>query len=184
MWVHPKKQMCFLANPKTASTATYLALEILDFEYYGNQHCTPDRSKWDYWREINNDWTIFCTIRNHYDVMVSWFFHNIRKPGLHFYGQSFETFLYEYVKWQNWFRDGKMYWERNPWCNKILRYEALQKDFDQLLIAHNFPIIKLEIHNASKNRKGQNYRDFYSDATKEFMEEFFGDEMEELGYSF
>ncbi len=129
-----------------------------------------------------NPWTIYCVIRNHFDVMVSWWFHNTRNAVSAHFGTSFEQFLYIWAHEGRWFKDGRMYWERNPYCNRILRYETLQRDFDTLLAAHNMPATKIQVHNVSVNRKGRDSTTFYSSKSTQFMYDFFGAEMEELGY--
>lgn len=185
MWVLPKKKLCFLANPKTASLATAYTLTSLGFEHYGSQHCTPEQSGWSRRGEIDNTWTVFCTIRNHFDVLVSWYFHNTKRPGTSkYFGWPFERFLYEWVDHPTWFRNGQMYWERNPLCNVILRYECLQDDFTHLLMQFDLPITKLQVHNVSKNRRRRSYQEFYTSSSIEFIEDKFGVEMRSLNYWF
>lgn len=185
MWILPEKQICFLANPKTASLATAYTLETLGFEHYGSQHCIPASSGWQHWQKIDNTWTIFCTVRNHFDVMVSWYFHNTRTPGTSkYFGHPFERFLYEWADNQKWFRDNKMYWERTPLCNNILRYEILQTDFNSLLISCGLPLTQLQQHNVSKNRKKRHYHNFYTKKSIKFMEDKFGVEMGLYNYGY
>lgn len=185
MWVLPEKKMCFLANPKTASLATAHTLESLGFVHYGDQHCIPACSGWNRRQEIDSSWTIFCTVRNHFDTMVSWYFHQTARPGKSkYFGQPFETFLYEWVHNSRYFRDGQMYWERYPLCNKVLRFESLQYDFDCVLTSHDLPATPLQVHNVSKNRKRRAFQELYSEASVKFMRETFGDEMELLDYAY
>ena len=181
MWIFPEKRLCFLANPKTASLATAFTLETLGFKTCGGQHCTPDQAGWG---QIDNTWTVFCTVRNHFDVMVSWYFHNIRTPVSECFGLSFEQFLYMWTTNSEWFRNNQMYWERNPWCNRILRYEMLQSDFNELLVSCKLPLIQLQRHNVSKNRKGRDFHGFYTEKSIKFMEDKFGAEMESLNYGY
>jgi hypothetical protein len=184
MWVLPEKKMCFLANPKTASLSTAYTLETLGFKHYGDQHCTPDRSGWDRRHEIDETWTTFCTIRNHFDTMVSWYFHQTARPGKSkWFGSTFESFLYDWVHNSRYFRGGQMYWERYPWCSKVMRFERLQVDFDYVLTSCGLPATTLQVHNVSKNRKRRACCEFYSEASIKFMEKTFGDEMRLLGYT-
>jgi hypothetical protein len=185
MWVLPEKKMCFLANPKTASSAIAHTLTSLGFRHYGDQHCTPDRSGWDHRQEIDNTWTIFCAVRNHFDTMVSWYYHQTCRPGKSkYFGKSFEPFLYDWTLNPRYFRGGKMYWERNPWCNRVLRFESLQYDFNELLTSCDLPATVLQVHNVSKNRKKRPPWEFYSEASVKFMEKTFGDEMKFFGYTY
>lgn len=183
MWVLPEKRMCFLANPKTASLATAFTLETLGFEHYGDQHAPPAGSGWEHRDEIDGTWTTFCTVRNHFDTMVSWYFHQTRTPGTSkYFGWPFEKFLYTWAQNPRWFRDGKMYWERWPLCNKVLRYETLQAGFDELLASHEFPQTMLQVHNVGKNREKRAHHAFYSEKSIEFMRDTFGAEMCLLNY--
>lgn len=75
-----------------------------------------------------------------------------------------------------------MYWERNPSCNRILRYESLQDDFNDLLVDHDLPKTKLQVHNVSQNRRGRAYHSFYTPKSIEFMNDQFGAEMRLLNY--
>jgi hypothetical protein len=182
MWILPEKKICFLANAKTASLATAFALNSLGFKHFGDQHCIPAASGWPQWREIDNTWTIFSTVRNHYDVLVSWYFHNTRAPeASKYFGRPFERFLYEWVD-SEWFRDGQMYWKRASLCDRILRYETLQTDFSALLYSCNLPATKIELHNVSKNRKGRHWQEFYTDKSLQFVAGIFGEEMKLYGY--
>lgn len=183
MWILPEKKICFLANAKTASLATSIALNSLGFKHFGDQHCIPEASGWARWREINDSWTVFCTVRNHYDVFVSWYFHQTRTPATSkYFGYPFERFLYEWAANPEWFCDGKMYWKRAPLCNRILRYETLQADFSALLNSCNLPVVKIESHNVSLNRKGRDWQRFYTDKSLQFMEDTFGGEMRKYDY--
>lgn len=176
--------MCFLANPKTASLSMAHTLATLGFWHHGDQHCTPDGSGWSRWKEIDDTWTTFCVVRNHFDVMVSWYFHNTRTPALKYFGRSFEQFLYEWALNPEWFRNNQMYWERNPWCNEILRYETLQIDFNNFLISCGLPPTLLQVHNVSKNRRGRQSHEFYSPKSIEFMKDQFGAEMALFNYGY
>jgi hypothetical protein len=185
MWVLEEEKLCYLANPKTASLATAYTLETLGFKHYGDQHCTPDQSGWERRQEIDDTWIIFSTVRNHYDVMVSWYFHNTIRPGASkYFGWPFERFLYEWAHNPQWFRNNQMYGVRNPWCNRILRYETLQTDFNCLLKSLGFPPTLLQVHNVSRNRKKRPYHEFYTDKSVAFMEDRFGAEMRLLNYGY
>ncbi len=183
MWILPEKKICFLANPKTASLATAIALNSLGFIHFGDQHCVPEASGWKHWQEIDDSWVIFSTVRNHYDVLVSWYFYQTRTPAASkYFGWPFERFLYEWATNPEWFRDGRLYWKRTPLCDRILRYEILQTDFSALLNSCDIPAVKIELHNVSLNRKGRDWRMFYSEKSMQFMKDIFGDEMKQYGY--
>ena len=60
--------------------------------------------------------------------------------------------------------------------------QTLQSDFNTLLMAHNMPATKLQVHNVSTQRKGRDSSTFYNAKSTQFMYDVFGTEMEELGY--
>jgi len=145
----------------------------------------PASSGWKHWRDIDDTWTTFCTVRNHLDVFVSWYYYTSKTPKeTKYFSWPFEKFLYTFVDEPKWFRDGKMYWERTPLCNRILRYETLQRDLDDLLTVNFLPPTPLEVHNVSKARKGRDYHEFYTEKSIAFMEDRFGEEMELYGYRY
>ena len=117
--------------------------------------------------------------------MVSWYHHQTSHPDKSkYFGKTFEWFLYDWAFNPRYFRGGKMYWERNPWCTRVLRFESLQTDFDSLLESCGLPATVLQVHNVSENRKRRAYSEFYSSVSIEFMQEQFGDEMESLQYGY
>jgi hypothetical protein len=115
--------------------------------------------------------------------MVSWYLHLSRKPNEAFFGWPFEAALFCHLDNPLWFKKGRMYWERNPLCNVVLRYETLQADFDKLLADHDLPATELQVHNVSKQRRGRDSMSFYSDKAADFLAHYFKAEMTELGYS-
>ncbi len=183
MWILPEKKICFLANPKTASLATAQTLEMLGFKSFGDQHCIPAASGWRRWQEIDDTWIVFSTVRNHFDLMVSWFFHNTKTPAASkYFGWPFERFLYEWAHNPKWFRNNQVYWERTPLCNRILRYETLQTDFCDLLTGCGLQDLTLQVANVSKNRRARAHHGFYSKKSIEFMVSKFGAEMSLYNY--
>jgi hypothetical protein len=181
MWILPEKKMCFLANPKTASSSMGHTLHSLGFETIGDQHCIPETSGWRHWPVISKDsWTIFCTVRYHMQVMVSWYLHNTKTPSAPYFGWPFEAFFYAWLDNPKWFRSGQMYWERSPLCNVILRHETLQADFDKLLAEHDLPATQMQVHNVSKRKR--DHSEYYSPKSLDYLTEHFKVEMTELGY--
>ena len=186
MWILPEKKMCFLANPRTASSAMGNTLHSLGFVTIGDQHCTPETSGWRHWPVISkDDWTVFCTVRSHMEVMVSWYLHQTKTPSAPYFGFTFESFLYTWIETPLWFRSrepkrAQMYWQRNPLCNVVLRHKYLQADFDKLLMEHDLPATQMQIHNVSKRKK--DHSEYYTPKTLDFLQNHFKVEMTELGY--
>lgn len=177
--------MCFLANPKTASSATGHTLHSLGFQSIGDQHCIPETSSWRHWPTIDDSWTVFCTVRSHMEVMVSWYLHQTKTPSAPYFGFTFEAFLYNWMHNPKWFnirepKRAQMYHERTPLCNVILRYETLQHDFDKLLAEHDLPATVLQVHNVSKRKK--DHSEYYSTKSLDYLTDYFKVEMTQMGY--
>lgn len=185
MWIMPEKKMCFLANPKTASSSMGFTLHSLGFQSIGDQHCIPETSSWRHWPTIDDSWTVFCTVRSHMEVLVSWYLHQTKTPSAPYFGWQFESFFYNWVANPKWFyspapKMGQMYWQRNPLCNVILRHETLQADFDKLLMENHLPATKMQVHNVSKRKR--DYSEYYSTKSLDYLTDYFKVEMTQLGY--
>jgi hypothetical protein len=119
------------------------------------------------------------------EVLVSWYLHQTKHPSAPYFGWPFEAFFYNWLDNPKWFRRpapkmGQMYWERNPLCNVILRYETLQADFDKLLMEHDLPATQMQIHNVSKRKRG--HSEYYSPKSLDYLTEHFKVEMTQLRY--
>jgi hypothetical protein len=72
LYVHPTSGLCFLANPRTGSTALAAALQARGFVKVGTHHSATE-SDWisasiPHFRRL----TTFCLVRNLRDAIASW----------------------------------------------------------------------------------------------------------------
>jgi hypothetical protein len=120
---------------------------------------------------------IAVTIRNPYDVLVSWFVLN--KPGLF---KNFDEFIKGY---NHTFMlvGGKMFWLEAPGNDfQYIRYEYLQEDWDTFLKSAGMEPVALPHENRTPGKKP--YREYYGPDTIKLVEEKFGEEIAKFGYTF
>jgi len=178
MYVWKKKNLGFIAHPKTASIATKRTLESLGATELGGHHeqlpewCRPI---------LESGGIIMSTVRNPFDLMVSWYFHYQRKLG----GQvrSFKDWITLFFQNPNdYVRLGSF--RGLQWTNRILRFENLQADFDAVLAEIGVEPTVIEQWNVSHLREGRPYREFYDDETRELVASQFWQELADLDYCF
>ena len=171
--------LAFIAHPKSASTATMEVLRTLGAQLYGNHHEVRE----DWCRPIlESDGLVMSTIRNPFDVMVSWYFHyaNRRK------GVVMEPFK----EWLPWILDhpnpylGQGMFFGLPWTNRVLRYENLQADFDSALSEVGLEPVAIPLANVSHLRERCPYQEMYIPKLRGLIEQHFEDELSDYGYSF
>lgn len=171
--------LAYIAHPKTASAATSDALKDLGVIVRGAHHDAEE--KWC--RPIlDTGGLIMSTIRNPFDSMVSWYFHyKMRRKGVEMepFGEWLTTQLgnpNQYIKRGLFFG--------LPWTNRILRFEHLQADFDQVMTEIGIGLIEIPIKNVSTPREGRPYQEMYNDQLIQLVRSHFGSEIAEHGYSF
>ncbi len=175
MWVSNDLRMVYLASPKTASKATKEALRPFGFEKVKGHHTVISDHP-------GPDWTVFTTVRNHWDAWVSWFFFSGPR-GLPFGVAWIKRWLQQQQQYYPHPSRG-MYWLYTNQADKVLRYEHLQEDLYDLFGWPAYPAPELTPVNVGALRKGRHYSRFYDDETREFVAEQFADEIEKYGYRF
>ncbi len=178
MYVIPKWKFCFLASPRTGSKAIARVLtEKYGAALIGSHHTTPDEHL-DY--KFDRDWIICSTIRNNWDAMISWWFKTERSGRM----TPLAEFLPRFCKSNsNFVCDQQLWWRNTPFTNHPLRYEHLNTDLDQALVATGLPPIDLPVVTDSK-RDGAPYQVFYKGATSEWVAQYFKVEIERYGFKF
>jgi len=177
MYILPERNLVYLAHPRTASIATKRTLGQLGLMEMvkGHHGVDPDR--------IPANAVVMATIRNPWDVFVSWWFKR-RGEKSPFYGLPLEEFIPQLVaNNKQFFRNGKMFYML-PYANKILRYEHLQADFDYALVGVGYPPKDLVVANKSERREKRNYQSYYNTEAREWVAENFAEEIERYGYRF
>ncbi len=177
-----KPNFGYIAHPKTASSATKDALcKNFGAEIQGQHHCVDEECC----RSIlESGGIVMATIRNPYDLLVSWYFHYKQRRGTTANDmKSFETWLPQQLSNPNqYIRKGLFY--GLPWANRVLRFENLQTDLDAVLVEAGLAPVTLEQFNVSRHREGRPYREMYDFALTELIVSHFGDLLAEHGYSF
>jgi hypothetical protein len=172
MWVSEEMQMVYLASPKTASKATKEALRPFGFEKVKGHHTVPEEHP-------GPNWTVFTTVRNHWDAWVSWFFFSGPR-GLPFGKAWIRRWLHQQQGYYPHPSLG-MYWLYTRMADRVFKYENdLERDL-QLLISPELVLPKV---NVGTLRKGRDYRRFYDDETREYVGKQFATEIEDYGYEF
>jgi len=168
MYCHIGKKVCFVAHPRTASTATGKVLLTLDFEQMINHHGFKPEV-------LNPSWTIFATVRNPFDLLVSWYWHKRREQ------KSFQEWLPIFLKESNEYLDKGLFFAL-PHCTHVLRYENLQNDFDQVMVEAGFPPTEIPKHNVSIRRDDRPVFEYYDSKLINLMKAHFGDEIRQHSY--
>lgn len=196
MYYHREKRLVFLAHPRTASVSTARALQAIGFEKLGGDHHMrlwtegrkrpahlPDPKPWGETlvnRENRDTWTVFTTVRNHFDTAVSWIFLKARGNPIEWSVETFQRAL----DYNHWVEPNRMFGLHLDDADIVLRYECLESQLRILLGAHGLELGPLPRMNTSQARAGRPYRAFYRAPTREYIEERFSQEMSELRYAF
>lgn len=176
MYVLPERNLVYLAHPRTASVATVQTMEQLGpMEMYQGHHgIDPEK--------IPQDATVITTIRNPWDVLVSWWFKR-QTTQSSFYDLPLEEFIPLLVKNnKQYFRDGKMFY-MVPYANQILSYQHLQVHFNLALVKVGYAPRDLVIANKSTRRK-KPYQAYYNTITRAWVANYFAEEIERYGFKF
>ena len=127
MFVNHAARRIFLCNPRTASRATAEALKRVGF--FNVQSHARLFSEWGPVTPDNrHEWDVACTVRNHWDTMVSWIFwdHAGRKKPT---PQPWDVAELERVLklTKNYVTGGTMFMHLES-ANFVMRYETLERD--------------------------------------------------------
>ena len=168
-YVHRKKKLAFLANPRTASTSVAKALMDIGFEQVGAHHSADGSEGLE----------TFALVRNHWDAAVSWVFgkHLGEYKDLDFSDVS----VFEFALDNEWVTETEMWAVHN--ADALLRYEYV-KHLSFYLETYGFPPFELPELNVSEARCGLHYSHFYTDETREYIRDRFSAEIRRLGYEF
>jgi hypothetical protein len=175
MYIIQDWKFCFLASPRTGSKAV---AKILTEKYgailVGSHHTTPEEHP----GYKLSDWVICSTIRNHWDAMISWWFKIERRGRM----TPLAEFLPRFCANNPNFVQNHRLWP-TPFTSHPLRYERLDSDLDQALVAVGLPPVDLPLVTDSK-RDGVPYQVFYKNDTSAWVAQYFREEIERYGYKF
>lgn len=179
--IHDGVRAIYLAHPRTASVATGTALERRGFDEIAGGHLTLEAA-----RQASNvrvpdsldSWTVFTTVRNHWDTVVSW---------LHL-GSSEEPVTREAIRdlvdRRREIEPGRLFGLHLDAADVVLRYEHLQKGLDRLLDSLGLEPVEIPREHVSVTRPDAPYRELYDSETRSLVRELFGGEIERLDYDF
>lgn len=163
-------KLLFLANPRTASCSTRDTLLQIEGAFQpGRTHHSPIEDIEEYNGEL-----VVATVRNPYDVLVSW--------SLHFPQMEFVEFLETYDHFP--FVGGDppdLFWLCTP-DTHVMRWETLQEDFDTVMDRVELPRMKLVRINATEH-KTKPWREYYDAETIAAANERFGHIVDKWRYS-
>jgi len=169
MYVDEEKKVAFIAHPRTASSATGHVLTQLGFTQWVNHH--GFKPEWDL-----SGWTVFSTVRDPFDVMVSWYYHKKRHQE-----ETFQTWLPKFIAVSNEYLDQGMFFGF-AYCTHVMSYETLQEDFDYIMDVTGFPQTEIPFRNVSQDRPDTPLSEFYTPKLVKLMQAYFGEEIHQLGY--
>lgn len=190
MYVVPSLKVVYLAQPRTASRA---CARLLKEEWgcnplgAGGHHAYRPKEVERYARV---GYRVIVAVRNHFDIIVSWYHHNPRwfdqsRPEMRFwaFAKAFPTHARN-----TYVRPHQMYWGYQRIATHIIRYENLWDDFEEAL-GVPIPRSKVEVIGKSDRKP---YRWYYEQTdendndygTREFIEQYYAEELERYGYSF
>lgn len=167
------QKLIFLAQPRTGSHAIVEWLCERGAMIVGPHH-SADKATIGALRR--DGWHTFSTVRNHWDVMVSWWYmHRARRSAA-----NFESFCHWWIKDASYLRPNQLYWNYQPMSDTVLRYETLDADMGALVGED----VTLPRMNVTASRKP--YPIYYEKypGLAEFVGGWFGDEIAEYGYTF
>ena len=175
MYINWEKRLIYLASPRTASVATSDALLQTGFVRFKGHHGGMERAG----SLDRTSFTTFTTVRNHWDTVISWMFWNHHGPS--FSIRSIEKALAEAESWITYHRLFSLHLDH---ADIVWRYETLRQDMDTTLAKYNLVAPPLARKNVSGGRSSQDYHDYYTPETQEYVHTRFKDEIERLGYTF
>ena len=188
MYIHRDAGLIYLAQPRTASVATSTALKHVGFEkmeppsdhhsrlYDEGSPATGFNQK--------SRWHAFTTIRNHWDIAVSWVFRKFSTRGGEPPEWNREAFEFALGPDNRWVREDEMFWLHADDADEILLYENLEPGLNSLLSRFGLPEVSIPRHNISHERGGRHYSEFYDRESRDYIADRFSGEIEYYNYFF
>ncbi len=170
MYVHEEKKIAFIAHPRTASQATAKVLvDKLGFELRLSHHV---------YSKSPLDWTVFGTVRNPFDLLVSWYHLEIFKTK---HDETFETWLCKCIDNPNEYIRRGLFFALHE-CTDRLHFENLQEEFDELMSRMGLPPTIIPLKNVSEKRAGRDFHEYYTPRLTKLVTGKYGKLIHQLGY--
>jgi hypothetical protein len=180
LYICNELRLIYLAQPRTASrsVSSYLKEHYAVRNHTGHHHLDVRECEW----RRADGWQIVTTVRNHFDILVSWWHHNPRWFRPRDPNPTFEVFVWEFARHirNKFVAPGRMYWKYQPFATEILKFETLWDDLGRVL-GTEIPSEERP-HIGPSTRKP--YREYYDEPLRRFVEEEWHQEMADYGYEF
>ena len=159
-------KLLFLEHPRTASTSIRIALSRMPKARLQTRHT---------YLQPRNEKTL-SVVRNPYDVLVSWW---LAISGKWVEYPTFESFLQD-CEHPLFVQEGRLFYfaERS---DSIIKFENLETELNKILQTVRLPAVGLP--HLNKTIKKQNYRKYYTPATRKLVFRRFGFELETFKYT-
>jgi hypothetical protein len=132
--------------------------------------------------ENPNNYFKFVSIRNPWDLTVSYYFHHLYAGKINESHCSFDKFVYDMCK-KNFLNLKKfIYYDNKLNVDYIVRYENYEKDVNFIFNKYNVTWPKMN-YNAVSRPKNTPYKDFYTPKLRKIIE-YFGQDYIDFGYKF
>lgn len=156
-------KLIFLEHPRTASTSVRHVLQQVGGKPHKRHVTLAPRHR---------EKTV-CTVRNPYDLLVSWWLIIGGRQG-------FKTFADFVVKCRDPFmvRNEKLFYFLET--DYVMRFETLEQDLNTLLRKHKIRKVKLPKYNTTKDKK--HYTEYYDDVIRALVTARFEEEIKRFGY--
>ena len=119
----------------------------MGFEIRDNHHAF--NKEWDL-----EGWVVGCTIRNPFDVLVSWFYNKPRE-------ESFDLWLPRFLSECHYFDNHLMFYGQ-PYATHVLKFENLQNGFNSFCDGADLPRMIIPHRNVSEKPDHRHYVEYYS----------------------
>lgn len=182
------RRLLFIHIARTGGTSVETALVGGDWWRVepGSKHISAAQARVMYGENVWRDYTTFAIVRNPWDRLVSmwstgWWW----GPTTHLCGRrpaSFDDFVASLEPHPHEFYRSLLYTEiLNEPVDAVLRFERLAGDFADLLARQGCEPVALP--HVERRARGD-YRDYYSDASRDLVAERFRPDIEAYGYAF
>jgi hypothetical protein len=171
MYILEDHHLIYLAHPRTASYATAgVLMDRFGARMVGSHHSGLEERP-------PAGWMVATTIRNPYDVMVSWW-RKMDRGNL-----SLNDFIEEWYTHTKYCPEGRLFGHVLH-ANYIIRYEEIQHEFDWLLTWAGLVPADIPQMNSSPYRGDLDFSEFYKEDPEalDLVSRLFDSEIRQNGY--
>jgi hypothetical protein len=127
---------------------------------------------------VGADWTIFTTVRNHWDYFVSWWF------KLNNQDMPLDKFIYKFIdNNKSLVENGKIWHWHAPFANRTLYFPKVEEQVNTILTEHGLPQVKLP-KVIDSDRNGAKYQVYYKKSLVDWVAREFEKEIAFYGFRY